>query len=365
MKRKSFTLIELIVVIVVLAIVSSITFDILAKLYRHYVFTREMNKLNTKLDYTMEIIGNRLRDRIRNSVIITKYPKTLSDSDEDKVDFKPIGELDDGDEKYYKIIEWIGKDYEAKNGMWDYRTKHIQTAWSGFIDLGYNSHKTQDNPKEFNVTTPDSNFTMMRLIDENITKSYGINVKNTFEENYTTLIFSGIDQGGDIVEDLNESYGWYLNPDKERKAKAIFAILQYRDYVNVNATETELNITSISENNDTSLYSRYFITRSAYALVPIENNETLPNGKKINDYNLTFVYNYQPWRGDWWNGNDGTTGSGKGEVNRTLLATHVTEIRFKKDRNTHIIRLYLCIQSPNVEINSTRNLTLCKEKAIF
>ncbi len=354
--KKSFTLIELIIVIVIMGILSNITFDILAKLYQNYVYTKETNKLNAKLDYVMEIIAAKMRNRVRNSVIVTKYPSKWGDNDENQVDFKSIAELQDGDENY-SIIEWIAKDYEAKNGMWDDLVEHIQTGWSGFIDLGYNSHKTHDDPKEFNITTPNSDFSIVKLIDRNITTSYGFN-QDPFETNTTTLIFSGNDLGGDIVIDVNHSYGWYYNESKQREARAVFAIQGYNTENDSSGLYTELNITSITENNDTTLYSRYFITRSAYALVPVENNETLEDGHKINDYNLTFVYNYQPWQGDWWNGTHG-------ESNSTLLATHVTEIRYKKDLDTPVIRLYICIQSPSVEINKTRNLTLCKEKAIF
>ena len=364
--KKSFTLIELIIVIVIMGILSTITFDILSKVYQNYIYTKETNKINEKINTVIEAISAKLKDRITHSVIVTKYPAKYGDDDSDKVDFKYIGDLVDGD-KDYKILEWINKNIEAKNGMWDSNQKHIQTGWSGFIDLGYKSHKTQDDPKEFNLTTINSNFDIVKLIDRNITASYGENV-DTFENNITTLIFAGNDLGGDIVEDLNQSYGWYRNPDKNRTAKAVFAILNYevsKDSNNI--PSTEINITSIDENNDTTLFSRYFLTRTAYAIVPMENNETLPDGKKINDYNLTLVYNYQPWKNDWWNGksNVNNDSNAHGEVNSTLIATHVTEIRFKKDVTTPTIRVYICIQSPDVEINSTRNLTICKEKAIF
>jgi len=353
--KKSFTLIELIIVIVVLGILSNMTFDILHKVYQNYVYAKEINKLNAELDSTIEIISAKLKNRIRNSVIVTKYPATFNDSDENKVDFKSISEVAE-DDKNYLILEWIGKDYEAKNGMWSEKLHHIQTGWSGFVDLGYNSHTTNDNPKEFNITTPDSNFTIVSLIDRNITAAYGFN-QDPFETNTTTLIFSGNDLGGAIVDDLNNSYGWYLNEDKNRSAKAVFAIMNYKEYSNGNTPVIDLNISAITENNNTTLFARYFITRSAYAIVPIENNET-KNGRKIDDYNLTFVYNYQPWQGDWWNGTHG-------DSNTTLLATHVTEMRFKKDTDSPILRIYLCIQSPEVEINATDNLTVCKEKAIF
>ena len=361
MKNKaSFTLIELIIVIVIMGVLSNITFDILSKLYINYTQTKELNKLTTKLDAAMEIIASRLRDRVRNSVIATKYPLKRGESDASKVDFKPLSRLEDGDDEY-KILEWINKDFEAKNGMWNDNSKHIQTGWSGFIDLGYNSHKVSDNPKEFNISSPNSDFNIVSLIDRNITTSLGFN-EDPFETNTTVLIFSGNDMGGDLIDDINQSYGWYLDKSKNRNAKVVYGILDYEDYLE----GTDMKISSISENNDSVLYSRYYLARTAYALVPIENNGTGASGGELNDYNLTFYYNYQPWQGDWWNGTHG-------DSNSTLLVDHVTEIRFKKDVSSPIIRLYICVQSPDIIIDKRdennkdddRYLTLCKEKAIF
>jgi prepilin-type N-terminal cleavage/methylation domain-containing protein len=356
--RKAFTLIELIVVIVIMGILSNITFDVLSKVYKNYVYTKEINKLSVKLDSAIELISSRLKGRVRNSVIVTKYPLKWTDSDDSKIDFKSISRVEDADGEY-KIIEWIGKDYEAKNGMWDSYLNHIQTGWSGFIDLGYDTHKIQDDPKEFNLTSPDSNFTIVKLIDRNITKSLGYN-EDPFDSNTTTLIFAGINGGGQIIEDINQSYGWYLDEDKNRTAKAVFGILDYNTERNSSGLYTNMRISSITENNDTVLWARYFMTRSAYALVPVENNQTMADGRKINDYNLTFIYNYQPWQGDWWNGTHG-------DSNHTLVASHITEVRFKKDVSTSILRLYICIQSPDIIIDkdNDRYLTLCKEKAIF
>ena len=305
----------------------------------------------------MVIISAALKDRVRNSVIVTKYPSNFTDSDPDKVDFKPIAELQDGDSGY-RILEWINKDYEAKNGMWDDSVKHIQTGWSGFIDLGYKEHNVSSNPKIYQLTTFDSNFSIVKLIDRNITKALG-NDEDPFESNTTTLIFSGEDMGGVLVEDIKHSYGWYLDETRDREAKAVYGILEYKTDKNSSGLYTEFNISNITRNDDNMLYSRYFITRTAYALVSIENNETRDDGKKINDFNVTFVYNYQPWQGDWFK--DG---------NKTIIANHVTELRFKKDLDTPVLRLYICIQSPEVIVNNKDSdtptyLTLCKEKAIF
>jgi prepilin-type N-terminal cleavage/methylation domain-containing protein len=349
--KKSFSLIELIVVIVIMGILATITFDVLSKIYKNYIYTKEINKLDNKLDAALEEISSLLRNRVVNSVIATKYPDKVTQTDSSKVDFKPVSELT-ADDTDYHVLEWIGKDYEARYGMWDDNQQHIQTGWSGFFDLDEAS-RTNDDPKEFNVTTINSNFDLVKLIDRNITAALGEDI-DPFENNITTLIFSGYDLGGDLNPDVNRSFGWYFDEDKNRTAKSIFAIQHYIQHSNNNV---DVNITSITENNNTTLYARYFLVRTAYSIVPIENNTSTTN-----DYNLTLYYNYQPWRYDWWNKLHGTSNI---EANHTLLLNHVTQFRFKKDSNSPLIRIYMCVQSNLVDLNATNKLEICKEKVVF
>jgi prepilin-type N-terminal cleavage/methylation domain-containing protein len=349
--KKSFTLIELIIAMVVMGILASITFSIFENVYKNYLYTKEVNKLSSRVDGALEEISALLRNRVKNSIIATKYPSKITQTDPDKVDFKSVDKLNSDDNDYI-ALEWIGKDYEAKNGMWDKSQKHIQTGWSGFIDLD-KATRTNNDPKEFNVTTMDSNFTIVKLIDRNITAALGEDI-DPFENNITTLIFSGYDLGGDLTPDVNRSFGWYLDKDKNRTANSIFAIQNYKDYSN---NRVDLNITSITENNQTTLFERYFLVRSAYTIIPIENNTT-----QTNDYNLTLYYNYQPWRGDWWNKLHSTANQ---EANHTLILNHVTQFRFKKNENSDIFRIYICVQSSFLDVNSTNKLEVCKEGLVF
>jgi hypothetical protein len=343
--KKSFTLIELIVIIVIMGILATITFNILSKVYKHYIYTKEINKLDNRLDGTLNEISSLLRNRVGNSIIATKYPSKKDEYSSDSVDFKPISELVKSDTDYI-VLEWIGKDYEARYGMWDENQKHIQIGWSGFIDLD-EATKTKDDPKEFNVTTLNSNFNIVKSIDRNITAALGEDI-DPFENNITTLIFSGYDMGGDLNPDVNQSFGWYFDKDRKRTAKSVFAIQNYTQ----NNNAVDLNITSITENNDTTLFARYFLVRTAYTIVPISDKD---------DYNLTLYYNYQPWRKDWWNK---LHGSGN-EANNTLILNHVTQFRFKKDENSNMFRIYLCVRSTFVDMNSTNKLEICKEKVVF
>jgi len=353
MKKKSFTLIELMIVIVIMGILSTITFDILKKVYDNYIYTKETNKLQFKLTRALDEISSLMKNRLANTVIVTAYPVEVNQTDSDKVDFKSIKNLKDGDTNY-TVLEWIGKDYEARYGMWDDNQQHIQTGWSGFIDLD-KATRTNDDPKEFNVTTLNSNFDDVKLIDRNITANLGEDI-DPFDNNITTIIFSGYDMGGELTNnDLKQSFGWYFDADKNRTAKSVFAI---QDYVEHSDNSADLNISAVTENsNDTdTLYARYFLTRSAYTLVPLEDNST---GKA--DYNLTLYYNYQPWRKDWWN----KLNSNSKEANHTMILNHVTQFRFKKDVNSPMIRIYICVQSSYLDINSTDRLEVCKEGSIF
>jgi hypothetical protein len=191
----------------------------------------------------------------------------------------------------------------------------------------------------------------VKQIDRNITAALGEDI-DPFENNITTLIFSGYDMGGDLNPDVNQSFGWYFDKDKNRTAKSVFAIQNYIQHSNNNV---DLNITSITENNNTTLYARYFLVRTAYSIVPIKDESS-------NDYNLTLYYNYQPWRKDWWNRLHGTSNT---EANHTLILNHVTQFRFKKDGNSPFLRIYICLKSNLVDINATNKLEICKEKVIF
>jgi len=347
--KKSFTMIELMIVIVVMGILASITFSILENVYKNYLYTKEVNKLTDRLDGGLEEISALLRNRVKNSIIATKYPVKVNQTDSSKVDFKPVDKLNSND-KDYIAIEWIGKDYEAKYGMWDDAKKHIQTGWSGFIDLD-KATRTNDDPKEFNVTTMDSNFTIVKLTDRNITAALGEDI-DPFENNLTTLIFSGYDLAGDLTPDVNHSFGWYKD-DKNRTAKSVFAIQSYKDYAN---NSVDLNISSITENNQTTLFEQYYLVRTAYSIIPIENNTSITN-----DYNLTLYYNYQPWRNDWWNKLHGSNQ----EANHSLILNHVTQFRFKKDQSSDMFRLYICVESSFLDVNSTNKLEVCKERIVF
>jgi prepilin-type N-terminal cleavage/methylation domain-containing protein len=325
--RKSFTLIELLLVIVIMGILSIIGFEILQKLAKNYLVQKEMNKLTLKTDLTLNIIAAKLKTRIKNSAIGSHADENgIPNGDFISTSNEVLGTLDINDENrsYFNVLEWLNYSIYSKRGMWNDNLKRIQPGWSGFVDL--KDTKSYDNDK-YKIITPDSNFTIVQLIDENWTSAWGID-GDVFDNNLDVLIFSGPNDRGDFT-DINDSYGWYKN-----KATKVFTIKKLSD--------TELNISAVDESNTTTVYEGYYIVNTAMAIVPIKNG---------NEYNLTLRFNYYPWKDQNYT-----------EGNSSLLATHVTEFKFKEENG--LMRIYLCMTSENQKLKDY-NLTYCKEKVVF
>jgi prepilin-type N-terminal cleavage/methylation domain-containing protein len=334
--KKSFTLMELIIVIVIMGILGTISIEILQNTYQNYVKTKELNKLSVQTDLALNLIASKLQDRIKNSVIAVECNASLDSSHTDSCvydsnkSFIAASSLTSADSSLYPVIEWLYTPVYSRRGIWDSVNQNIKPGWSGFVDL----KKTSSAPSgdEYNITTPDSNFTVVQQIDGNWSQRWGISgYSDVFANKIDVLVFSGADGRGDF-DDVNNSYGYYGN-----SATRVFEI---------NATSDEnLSLKAITESNSTTVYEGYYLVRGGMAVVPVYNTST-------NDYNLTLRFNYFPWKSQMYMNGDSS-----------LLATHVTQFKFKEEGG--VLRLFLCITSPNVKLRNDLNLTICKEKVVF
>lgn len=318
--KKSFTLLELTIVIVILGILGTISIEILQKMADNYIIQREMNKLSFKTDLVLNIIASKLQTRIKNSVIASH----CDDNGNPNGDFVAVSEVNGS--SYYNALEWLNYSIYSKRGMWNSNLKRIQPGWSGFVDLKKTKQYLSD---KYEIITPDSNFSIVQEMDGNWSKAWEINgFDNVLDNNLDVLIFSGADGRGDF-SDINNSYGWY-----EHNATRIFSIKKNSDI--------NLSISAVTESNETTVYEGYYIVNTAMAIVPKKDG---------NEYNLTLRFNYFPWKGQ--NYLDG---------NSSVLATHVTKFKFKEENS--LMRIYLCLTSKDSKLRDY-NLTVCKEKVIF
>ena len=338
--KKSFTLIELIVVMVIMGILATIAVEILLKVSQNYAISRAENKIAFEEDLVINKIAAKMENRIPNSVIASECNLTNNDCIKGNVkDFISIQDLTPKNAYKYPVIEWLSKDYYSRRGEWNASLKKIIPGWAGFVDL----KKTEKNANDdYNVTLPYSKMSIIQDIDGNWTKEWGINgYQNVFENNLSVLIFSGSDGRG-AFNDINHSYGWYETLDSNNSAQKVFAIVKI---IKDDLANTKIRVKTIDDTNDTTVYEGFFIVKGAEAIVPSYNADT-------NDYNLTFIQNYYPWKDENYS-----------EGNFSLLATHVVQFKFREEGG--MMRIYLCIQNPKIDLGNNQKLTICKEKVVF
>jgi len=341
--RRAFSLIELVVVLVVMGIVASIAIEILLKVYKSYAITKATNRLVYKTDLVLGEIASKLQNRVKASVIADECNVTNGDCINGNIkDFISITALNPENASKYPVLEWINIDTYSKRGEWNSTLKRVIPGWSGFVDLRLTENNDNSQTGDYNITIPYSQLSFIQDIEGNYSEAWGVaGYKNVFENNISVLLFSGPSGRGDF-NDINHSYGWWKTKYSDNKAQKIYAIV---DIINSSLENAKIRIKAIDDDNNSNVYEGFFILNGASALVPSYNKDT-------DDYNITYITNYFPWKNQ-----DYTDG------NKTLLATHVTEFKFKEVGG--LVNIYICIQDPNIKVNESENLTICKEKVIF
>ncbi len=318
MKKRAFTLIEIVMVIVVLGIVAMIGTNIITHMYEGYIRSRVINKLQADSEQILDQISKRLQYRIKDSVVASIDGNLLS--------YKKLS--DPTITTNYNVLEWIGYDNEGMIGEWVSAGGINRFAgWSGFIDLD-------------NASTDSSAFV-----------TSGSRLDKTKIDIYN-LSYDGVDlnakgSGAAIIfkcshDNSVASYGY----------TGAFPSSVYPVHIKTN---TELAF-------DTPLASvdyceHYYLAWSAYAIVP-ENvtdakdasGNTLKDssGNKIKDFDLYLYYNYQPWQGERYS---------SANTKKALIANHVSTFRFIQVGTT--IRVKLCLRDANT------NYGFCKERAVY
>ncbi len=308
-KRKAFTMIEMVMVIVILGIVSMIGTDIIAKMYESYIRTQIINELQQKTELTIDQISKRLKYRIKPSAVAKILNNTAI--------FK---ELSNDTNNTYNVLEWIGYDNESFKGDWNVALNRYTPGWSGFIDL---------NATDTNVSQVSTKGSTLAAAERFISAlSYGdINLSSAnAAAQYPALIFKKLDN----IEPV--TFGF----DPTRN--------EANNTIPVRALPNDI-LEFVGNDRNKTLYEQYYLAWSAYAIAPenIDNNES---------FDLFLHYNYQPWYNERFN--DANT------TRRVLLAEDVSTFVFTQTGST--VQIKLCIQDGN---KTGTPIVFCKEKAIF
>ena len=323
--KKSFTMIELIFVIVVLAIVAGGTFEFILRIYQSYARVRTVDTLQTELDLALTQISNRLAYRIKDSLIYGGFPVRELTSD--------IGVQQD-------ILEWISYDREGLMGMWN-GSDAVVPGWSGFSDRNL-MVDIDGASRLYQIRSLGSNLNYANEIIKSL--SYGdVDLTN----NRVALIIPG--------NDTDIKYGWYGEAGNNAfivncsSASSGSCTNLNDDTFTYSSDDPEYNTDSdinfdFADRNDTD---RYYLAWSAYALV------------RNSDRNLTLYYNYQPWSDTGANQYDNGAKS-------TILLQNVTRFNFKQQGNT--IWIKICMDSKNedkLSLKDDSDYGFCKERVIY
>ena len=324
--KKTFTLIEIIFVIVILGLISVGSFKAIEMLYQRYYQVNTITKFS--------ILSQTLLDEV-STILYYRTPLTAIGYDPDSGEFKKLEDIND---EKYKIFEWISEAYDAK--------KHfgfdIKTGYTGFIDMDASDRDTLTLvSKDFNIT--DINNSLNAIFD------------NNQDLNKTTaVIFAGNLDTGVESDDYNNSFGWHgYEHDK------VFLINKFKQVGN------DANLTMTSDIEGNKIYSKYYLATSAWGIArgkDINKTADCLNGLDVDDNTLLLFYNYRPWKNKTFCADPHTNKSETIEGNVSILARDITAFKVKAV-DYHI---ELKVQfSKEMYRGSDKNITITKQKVTF
>lgn len=331
MKRKAFTLVELIFVIVIMAIISMFAADLYNKIYISYVQARAISELESRTEIALSIIVSRLEDRIKDATIGRRS------SDNTFVGLDSVREDHD-------ILEWLGQSTESRN------LTGVQPGWSGFIDLENSKNvknvvATPTSSAQGRLITPGSNLAgamaVMKSLMSGSENSFGIVFKNA------------------IVANLENAYGFNLNNYNH-----------YNVAVANSGGEDILNITNYPGSTSSSgrvtneISEQYYLVHTAYAIVPQDIKTYVVSGTDYREFDLALRYNYQPWQNQNYKDKNAKDIANRGNASSAIIAENVTMFRFRDDNGA--LALKLCMRDGGRNFDPEKlDLIICKSQVVF
>lgn len=302
--KKAFTMLELVVVIVVFGIVASIGADIFAALYKNYLRTRAINRLQTQVEISLEQISKLFTYSIKDSIRVKQSAG---------VAWLPLTDPN-AHSNLYNQFEWIGISNDSFLGNWN--GTMVTPGWSGLVDLD----NLDTNRSTKKLITPGSNLTIAHNIIFSITDG-NISMTTASATDKPAVFFKNPKEGYNVNNYFTSTTAGY-------------------GYPVARSNDTTLEFAS---NLPAEINEHYYLSHTAYALIP--------SGAE-HDFNLSLHYNYQPWLGEEFN---------SPTTQIALVAQNVSAFKMMQDGDT--IRIKLCIHDNNQ--GSDFNFGACKEKVVF
>ncbi len=309
-------MIELIMVIVILGIVSSIGSTVIAQLYENYIIQRAFHKVSIKTELAADQIASRLSYAIGSSTIIRE-----GDTIQRVSNFAPGS----SNTSTNQILEWIGYDNDSFSAK-------ARPGWSGYCDVNATIAKPSNNA----IVTPGSDLTFANTVIRNLSKSTGGTATKSISD--TAILFSvGGDHNGTAGTQEAACYGYTGD------TSCIHTISS-------NTGDTELDTTN-AINAPVNISQHYQLAWSAYAIVPVTPSDGSTKTEK--NFDLELRYNYQPWDGLQYNNSS---------ISKSTLIRKVTSFKFSEEGGT--FRFKLCA-TEQIGDDSTVNVSVCKEKVVI
>jgi len=146
--RQGFSMLELVMVIVVLGIVSSIGAEIIANVYEGYIVQRAQHRASIKTEIAATQIANRLAYAIPGTVVrrvgTTGAPTDITMPAADGAN----------------VLQWVGADMDSFNASTQNAAGTFIPGWSGFCDF--------DASSTTSISTPGSNLALTTTIRTNL-----------------------------------------------------------------------------------------------------------------------------------------------------------------------------------------------------
>jgi len=247
-KRAAFSMLELVFVIAILGIVSSLGAEIIAQVYDSYLTQRASYRSSIKTQLAVNQIANRLSYAIPETIIAR-----VSNDDNSYVDASYI----DTATKNYTVLQWTAYDADSFGAISGTSAAARRPGWSGFADLGALTATT--------ITTPGSNLATTNTIIANLSKDTD---PKTLAD--TALFFP---------DEYNvNTIGYNGN---------ISGVIKVTSGVG--------DVLSVQNITGRAIREQYKLAWSAYAVVPMP-----PASGRDDVVDLYLRYNFQPWNGSYY-----------------------------------------------------------------